>query len=96
MAHNNLGFALDASGDRPGAVAEYREAIRLKPDLPKAHANLGFALEASGDRPGAIAEYREAIRLKPGALRPITTSATPCAPRATCPARSRRIVRRSG
>jgi eukaryotic-like serine/threonine-protein kinase len=58
-------LALNDSGDRPGAIAEYREAIRRKPDYAEAHTNLGLALEASGDRPGAIAALREAIRLKP-------------------------------
>ena len=55
------------AGDLPGAVASYREAIRLKPDYAGSHTNLALALDNSGDRPGAIAEYREAIRLKPAA-----------------------------
>jgi tetratricopeptide (TPR) repeat protein len=46
-----------------GAVAEYREAIRLKSDYAAAHGNLGAALGAKGDRDGAIAEFREAIRI---------------------------------
>ena len=47
------------------AIAEYREAIRLKPDFAEAHNNLGNALQAKGKLDEAIAEYREAIRLKP-------------------------------
>jgi tetratricopeptide (TPR) repeat protein len=58
-------MTLDASGDRPGAIAEYREAIRLRPDAPEAHYNLGVGLQASGDLPGAAAEYREVIRSRP-------------------------------
>jgi tetratricopeptide (TPR) repeat protein len=46
-------------------MAEYREAIRLKPDLAEAHNNVGIALGDRGDPDGAIAEYREAIRLEP-------------------------------
>jgi tetratricopeptide (TPR) repeat protein len=47
------------------AIAEYREAIRLKPDLAAAHNNLGYTLHVQGKLAEAIAEYREAIRLKP-------------------------------
>ena len=46
-------------------IAEFREAIRLKPDDALAHFNLGNALHGSADVRGAIAAYREAIRLKP-------------------------------
>jgi tetratricopeptide (TPR) repeat protein len=47
------------------AIAEYREAIRLKPDYAEAHNNLGNALAGKGQLDKAIAEFREAIRLKP-------------------------------
>src|SRR5262249_38574996 len=47
--------------DLDGAIAAYREAIRLKKDDALAHYNLGIALKAKGDVDGAIAEYREAI-----------------------------------
>ena len=46
-------------------MAEYLEAIRLKPGLPEAHNGLGNALKDQGKLPDAVAEYREAIRLKP-------------------------------
>ena len=46
------------------AIAEYREAIRLKKDYPEAHNNLGNAFRDKGRLDEAIAEYREAIRLK--------------------------------
>ena len=32
MAHHNLGVALKDQGKLDEAIAEYREAIRLKPD----------------------------------------------------------------
>ena len=47
------------------AIAEYREALRLKPDYPEAHANLGNALKDQGKLDEAITECREALRLKP-------------------------------
>ena len=47
------------------AVAEYREAIRLKPGDARAHGNLGVALSEQGKRDEALAEHRETIRLEP-------------------------------
>jgi tetratricopeptide (TPR) repeat protein len=47
------------------AVAEFREAIRLKADDPLAHYNLGTALKKRGLLEEAVAELREAILLNP-------------------------------
>jgi serine/threonine protein kinase/Flp pilus assembly protein TadD len=63
-ARLNLGFNLGKIGDRVGALAAIREAIRLKPDFAVAHSNLGNVLTEQGDLNGAIAAYREALRLK--------------------------------
>jgi tetratricopeptide (TPR) repeat protein len=64
-AHNNLGLALRGKGDAEGAIASYREAIRLDPRLVSTHVNLGHALSGKGDIEGAIGCYREALRLDP-------------------------------
>ena len=48
-----------------GAIAEYREALRLNPNLAEAHNNLGVALERKGDRQGALEEYRAAYTRDP-------------------------------
>ena len=53
-------------GDLPGAIAAYREALRLDPQYALGHNNLANALQDAGDLPGAIAAFREAIRLGPG------------------------------
>jgi tetratricopeptide (TPR) repeat protein len=49
-----------------GAIAQYEQALRLKPGLAEVHVDLGYALEK---RPGrlneAIAQFEEALRLKP-------------------------------
>src|SRR5574341_1399329 len=66
LAHYNRGVSLQAEGKSHEAIAEYREAIRLQPDLVDAHYNLGLALTATGDQTGAIAAYRSAVQLKPG------------------------------
>ena len=46
-------------------MAEYRDAIRLKPDLANAHAGLGLALLSQGRLDEAIAACRKATRLAP-------------------------------
>src|SRR5713226_8898827 len=61
--HTKRGDELRSKEDWDGAIAEYREALRLKPNNDSAHADLGGALLGKGDFDGAIAEYREALRL---------------------------------
>jgi tetratricopeptide (TPR) repeat protein len=46
-------------------LADYTEAIRLKPDYAEAYIGRGNARSAKGDRDGALVDYTEAIRLKP-------------------------------
>jgi len=51
------GNALQAKGNIEAAIAEYREALRLKPDYADAHYNLGLMLEAKGQP--LIVEYSQ-------------------------------------
>jgi Flp pilus assembly protein TadD len=48
--HSNLGYALQQARDMNGAVAEFREAIRLDEKLVSAWINLATALVQQGDR----------------------------------------------
>ena len=64
IAHVNLANAMNACGDVDGAIAAYREAIRLKPQYPQAFYNLGIALADKGLYDDAIEAYRDALRLK--------------------------------
>ena len=62
----NGGIALHDMGDLGGAIAEWREAIRLKPDCAEAHYNLGKGLEAQGEKQAALADYHKASELNSG------------------------------
>jgi tetratricopeptide (TPR) repeat protein len=64
-AHYNLGIALADAGRTSEAIAQYDEALRLKPDDAEVHNNLGNALADAGRTSEAIAQYEEALRLKP-------------------------------
>lgn len=51
--------------DFAGAIADYTEAIRLKPQYAKAFTNRGLSKALLGDYQGAIVDWNEAIRLNP-------------------------------
>ena len=57
------GILCDVKKDYDGAIAEFKEAIRIKSDKAVAHFNLGNALRGKGDIPGATAKYRDAIKV---------------------------------
>jgi Flp pilus assembly protein TadD len=65
LMHFNLAIALDERGDLAGAVRQYQEAVRLRPDLAGFRVNLGAALARAGRVEDAAAEYREAMDLAP-------------------------------
>ncbi len=48
-------------------LAEFREAVRLRPDEPESHLSLGDALADLRRHVEAVAEYRKAIQLNPAA-----------------------------
>jgi tetratricopeptide (TPR) repeat protein len=62
---NNLGIALERSGDLEGAADHFRRAVALMPSYAKAHHNLGVVLWEQGNADEAIAEYRLALRHNP-------------------------------
>jgi eukaryotic-like serine/threonine-protein kinase len=65
--HVEAGNLLRATARDPeGAIAEYREAIRLKPDFHGGHLELGRTLTGLGRNEEALAHFREAARLRPG------------------------------
>jgi tetratricopeptide (TPR) repeat protein len=62
--HNSLGAALDQLGQVDAAVRCFRQALRLRPDYPRAHYNLATALTQS-DPEAAIHHYRRALEDHP-------------------------------
>jgi Flp pilus assembly protein TadD len=48
------------------AVAEWKRALAIDAENPKAHTNLGIALWGAGARREGLAEFRKAVELRPG------------------------------
>jgi Tfp pilus assembly protein PilF len=64
--HSQRAVEHSQAGRRGAAIAEYREALALRPDSAEAHNNLGAALYDVGERDAAINEYHRALELNPG------------------------------
>ena len=65
VAHVNLGVALEQKGKLNEALAEYRAAEQLAPELYHTHNNLGNLLDNLGHPNNALIEYRWAVLLNP-------------------------------
>jgi len=65
VAHVNLGVALEQKGELNEALAEYRAAEQLAPELYHTHNNLGNLLDNLGHPNNALTEYRWAVLLNP-------------------------------
>ncbi len=66
LAHNNLGAFYSRMGRDDEAYTHFKEALRLRPDMPDIHFNIGEALQRMGRLEEAAQEYRTALRLYPG------------------------------
>ena len=65
VSHFDFGEFLRDHGKLEDAIAEYRTAIRIKPDDAQARYGLGTALNVQGKLEEAVAEFRTEIRIKP-------------------------------
>ncbi|HEY6085226.1 MAG TPA: tetratricopeptide repeat protein [Nitrospira sp.] len=63
--HRKKGGQLTQEGRYDEALAEFRLALRLMPELDRAHLGLGAALQGKGDLDGAIVEYRALLKRHP-------------------------------
>ena len=63
--HRKKGVLLTQQEHYDEALAEFRLALQLMPDLDRAHLGLGAALQGKGDLEGAIAEYRMLLKQHP-------------------------------
>jgi tetratricopeptide (TPR) repeat protein len=59
-----LGLVLQDSHEVTRAIAAYRKALELRPDLPEAYVNLGICLQQAGDLDAAKSAYSAAVRLR--------------------------------
>jgi tetratricopeptide (TPR) repeat protein len=67
--HCFMGATLADEGKLEAAIAEYREALCIRPDYFQATCDLGVALDRRGDTDAAVAYLREADRLRPSNAR---------------------------
>ena len=92
----NLGHTFIVQGKLDEAVAEYREAIRLKADVAEAHCNLGIALERKGSSTRRSPTTARRSGSSPTTPRPTATSAPCLRPSRSSTRPSSNTERRSG
>lgn len=63
--HQLQAHELARHGDAEGAVAHFREALKIDPSLPGAHFELAEMLNGAGDPEGAQKEYQAALAADP-------------------------------
>ncbi len=66
LRHIDVGNELENAGDLDAALHCYRQALALRPDLPRVHLNLGNVAGAQGNLTAALAAYEHALELDPG------------------------------
>mgnify|MGYP005852827073 CR=1 FL=1 len=66
FARTNLGFALMGGGDLDAAVAQFNEALRIRPESAETHNGLGTALLKLGQPDAALERFTTALRIRPG------------------------------
>jgi tetratricopeptide (TPR) repeat protein len=59
------GINRHTSGDIKGAIEEYNQALKLRPDFAEVYYKRGISRYKLGDLKGAILDYNQAIRLNP-------------------------------
>jgi tetratricopeptide (TPR) repeat protein len=65
IAHNNLARTLLERGELNEAIAHYKEALEIKPDVAQVQSNLGNALVREGQAEEAIVHLQKALQIDP-------------------------------
>ena len=65
IGYNSFGNALLQMGKVDKAIVQYRQALRIKPNLAGVHNNLGDILLQKGDVDEAIVQYQQALQINP-------------------------------
>ena len=63
---NNLGLALERSGDLQAAENAYANALNIDKNFGAAHLNLGLLLMRRGDNARALKEFEKTVEVSPG------------------------------
>lgn len=63
--HNNLGIALEATGEFDAAIASCQRAVKINPKYAEAYNTLGNILNSLGQLDDATASYRQALAINP-------------------------------
>ena len=63
--HYNLGVLYVRLAEYEAAVASFKEAVRLRPDLAKGHNNMGVAFDKAGKHEEALAAFQKATSVDP-------------------------------
>jgi len=66
VRYNNRGLVRREQGDVVGALADYDQAIALKPDDATAYNDRGIMRREQGDLAGALADYEQYLELGGG------------------------------
>jgi tetratricopeptide (TPR) repeat protein len=66
FARTNLGFALIDRGDLAAGIAQYTEALKIKPASAETHNALGAALLKQGRLDAAMEQFSIALHIRPG------------------------------
>ena len=64
--YNNRGWAKQKLGDHTGALEDFTQAIKRKPEEAHAYQNRGIAKADLNDHAGAVEDFTNAIKRKPG------------------------------
>ena len=65
VAHFYLGKTLFQKGQTDEAIAQYQQALEIKPNYAAAQGNIGNALVKKGQMDEAIAQYQQALQIDP-------------------------------